>query len=701
MGAWGSVAGTAGAAGTSTLLAGNLTGFSALHSQDVVSVSNLAGGLASSGIQYGMTGEATLNVLNLADLGSNSHYGLMEMHLGGDQGFGMNVGSNGTDMSVGTIGRAMAGMGTFVKQQQFNYYEAVGGVQYAADYTGSREVGTQLRENYSFGDQAAQVQLARFLSGQDNLRVGYIGNEGQTTAVGESRVVDLATLGQKGNIASQLAAGTVMQHEAHRNGVYDGVLGQEYETQRAALGHTEMALRVAKEYGTGLITSSENLTNDVLNYLQGPETFAKYVGSTYDSSADYWRLAKDSKGKYGWEWDNNLDFDVSLLVKEGNFAKAMMKNPDLAAAFILGGGTISYKNMNTMVASQLSSALTPFVQGNDTGGDFARGTITFANASDAAIALMMNPSGMSVYSLNAAMMRVQSSGLLVRGSATIDRTGLFGDGTDEVPYLPVRADDNGKVALTGYAGYRFVDDNLYNGLKRSQVNTGKQPESWLDQNFPLYGFADKRHSGGDLHGSGDVIAVVNGSYSLSYDSTFGFGSALTSAARGDTQYFQGHMSAESAMDYIAAFSTQGVTLAQSGSSYKLNGTIAGMVLGNEGDTGLAAGVHAHSEIRTYDTMQGWVADARLWNETFGYGEQYGSALVPTTWATRNSGYKKPDLSNPVLWKNLSDDWKQNGYDYMNMPRFFLKNSQNAPEGYRMNWDEFIYGIYKGRIGYGR
>jgi hypothetical protein len=160
------------------------------------------------------------------------------------------------------------------------------------------------------------------------------------------------------------------------------------------------------------------------------------------------------------------------------------------------------------------------------------------------------------------------------------------------------------------------------------------------------------------------------------------------------------MSAESVMDYIAAFSTQGVTLAQSGSSYKLNGTIAGMVLGNEGDTGLAAGIHEHSEIRVLRNGN-WVADTRLWNATFGYGAAYSSALVPTTWATRNSGYTEKDLSNPVLWKNLSDDWEQNGYDYMNMPRFFLKNSQSAPNGYKMNLDEFIYGIHKGRIGYGR
>ncbi len=101
--AWASVAGAAGSAGVSTFLTGNITGFGKIHAEDVSSVANLAGGLASSGIQYGISGETTLNVLNFADLGGGKSYGLMEMHLGGDRGFGMNLGSNGTDMSMGTI----------------------------------------------------------------------------------------------------------------------------------------------------------------------------------------------------------------------------------------------------------------------------------------------------------------------------------------------------------------------------------------------------------------------------------------------------------------------------------------------------------------------------------------------------------------------------------------------------------------------
>jgi hypothetical protein len=59
-----------------------------------------------------MTGEATLNVLNLKDFTGNDKQGLglLELHLGGDKGISMNLGTGGTDVSYGTVAGAMAGV---------------------------------------------------------------------------------------------------------------------------------------------------------------------------------------------------------------------------------------------------------------------------------------------------------------------------------------------------------------------------------------------------------------------------------------------------------------------------------------------------------------------------------------------------------------------------------------------------------------
>ncbi len=112
-GAWASVAGAAGGAAVNTglgnwnLYDGNDVDLSGkvFNRKSIESFNSLAGGLTSTGIQYGITNEATLNVMNFADFGGSKSYGLMEMHLGGSRGFGMNFGSNGTNVSLGTSAR--------------------------------------------------------------------------------------------------------------------------------------------------------------------------------------------------------------------------------------------------------------------------------------------------------------------------------------------------------------------------------------------------------------------------------------------------------------------------------------------------------------------------------------------------------------------------------------------------------------------
>ena len=117
-GAWASVAGAAGGAAVNTglgnwnLYDGNDVDLSGkvFNRKSIESFNSLAGGLTSTGIQYGITNEATLNVMNFADFGGSKSYGLMEMHLGGSRGFGMNFGSNGTNVSLGTIAASMSGL---------------------------------------------------------------------------------------------------------------------------------------------------------------------------------------------------------------------------------------------------------------------------------------------------------------------------------------------------------------------------------------------------------------------------------------------------------------------------------------------------------------------------------------------------------------------------------------------------------------
>ncbi len=116
--AWASVAGAAGAAAATATLAswntrdGNAIALSrnVFNTKSLQNFNNLTGGLTSSAIQYGITGEATFNVMRLSGNidGREWGSGLMEMHVGGD--FSMNLGTSGTDISYGTIGASMSGL---------------------------------------------------------------------------------------------------------------------------------------------------------------------------------------------------------------------------------------------------------------------------------------------------------------------------------------------------------------------------------------------------------------------------------------------------------------------------------------------------------------------------------------------------------------------------------------------------------------
>jgi len=92
-----------------------LYGFSKLNQQDVYTLNSTIGNLASQGVNFALTGDFTLNVLNFGMFGVKDtagnlvKNGLLELHLG-KKGATMNVGMGGADVSLGTIAQSLAGL---------------------------------------------------------------------------------------------------------------------------------------------------------------------------------------------------------------------------------------------------------------------------------------------------------------------------------------------------------------------------------------------------------------------------------------------------------------------------------------------------------------------------------------------------------------------------------------------------------------
>ena len=301
-----------------------MEGFSALNRSQVQSVGSVIGGATRAGLEFGLTGRTSLNVLSLRDLAGGTPndldgggLGMLELHLGGDAAL-FQAGMNGVDLSATALGRAAAGLGTWTQNMRMAAYDFIGGAEYTEEYAGWRSAATALRSQYSFGDDAALRQLGNLLSGQDSLQVGRADGTAETTAGAGGRVISLESLGRRwGDADDRLAAGVALQHEAYRDGGNGGAAGQAAETLRAVTAHTEMALRVNQEY-VGFIAGDATLAKDLQALLKAraggdTESFERYVEDNYDSSKDYWKLKLDGT----LEWDGSRDLNIEYLDVNG------------------------------------------------------------------------------------------------------------------------------------------------------------------------------------------------------------------------------------------------------------------------------------------------------------------------------------------------------------------------------------------------
>jgi hypothetical protein len=270
-------------------------------------LNSFVGGLTQSGITYGLTGNATFNVARV--LGT----GVMEMHVGKD-GFGMNFGMSGTDISMGTIATAIQGA------QHWRYNSRI---ESRADQL-DLDIASALRSQYGFGDIMARKQLDSILDGTTDVkeRKGET-SEAESVTENGKKVVYLDNYREGMSREEQLRMGITLQHEAWRDGVVDE--NNKAETVMAVYAHTKMTERVEEDnrYSDmmkGIVAGDELLTADRKNMAEVDNDivkFAGYVLEKYDSSGDYWRVTKDKDGNILKIEDDGSN-DVTFVDEYGN-----------------------------------------------------------------------------------------------------------------------------------------------------------------------------------------------------------------------------------------------------------------------------------------------------------------------------------------------------------------------------------------------
>ncbi len=286
-----------------------LDGFNSSQIGSIQNLNGTIGGLASAGLSYGLTGEATFNILNISDFGAGASSGLLEMTLSRDRGVTSRLGTGGTDLSYGTVSSSLQGIKTLNKNMQ---------ITRAASRNNMGSAATALRTQYGFGDDKQLAQLEEILKGRTELKRGDGDGRAQTVTENGKRTVYLNSYKEGMTREEQLALGITLGHEAYRDGITGGKQSQLNETAEAVLGHTALAKRMQGDsmYNymmTGLINTDINLRNDmtVFDYALATgdwSTFGNYVGDNYDYSADYWRLKADGSITFDGSRDLNVEY---------------------------------------------------------------------------------------------------------------------------------------------------------------------------------------------------------------------------------------------------------------------------------------------------------------------------------------------------------------------------------------------------------
>ncbi len=288
------VAAATGMAGglTRGLLDQGLEGFTGVVYDNGIALSGLGGSLAAQGVQYALTGMAAFNVANLTMLGLAGSdgvavpMGLLALRLGPD-GLSAGLGSDGSDISLGTVSRAAMGLEAWA----VNARMAISGQEEATRYASA------LRTLYSTGDSASaeRTLYGRILAGQTDIVEDRSGDYSARTSYDLTTGHAIISLGS-GSLAdtSRFGIGIVLTHEAYRDGIDNGQRGQQQETVRAILGHIGAAASLEATYGSGAMSATQRAEVAAMRvaYAGSGESLASVLDS-YDTSGDFWRLNHD------------------------------------------------------------------------------------------------------------------------------------------------------------------------------------------------------------------------------------------------------------------------------------------------------------------------------------------------------------------------------------------------------------------------
>ncbi len=529
---------------------GDVLGFSKQNIGDIGGLNSFIGGIASQGVQYAMGGDFTMNVLNLSMFGIEDrnenaiNQGLFEIGFGRD-GFSAGVGMGGMDASYGAIASVINGAAAWGTNTKIQNYIKNGGLNAAI----------ALRAQYGYGDKTQRDQLFDILNGGTSLVLGSEGEYGAQTITGsDGRTVYLEGYREGMSAGEQFALAVLLGHEAHRDGVNNGIMGQMLETQGAARGHTEMLVRMLNE-GQG-VAMNDNLMADLQAYFQGDNAFNSYVNANYDSSADYWRLIAqtDEEGNingYSVEWDDDLNMtivnaDGTEITLDYNNIRTDEGMEAMSQWFGDNGLTFDDALQSGFIAlgttSEVAQALVNAIDSSNSAGNFGN----LANSFIDSITALSN-SGLQISNL---------------GAFPEDQSAMYS-------LMPVSSPNS--LRRTSLFGYRLVTAELNGAISGD-----------------LHHWGTYYHDGEDYAGGSEIkTPTTTNSVDLRWSNSKGFG--IDIGFENGYSFINNHLSSASVMNLLQS-------MLLSGQNGQIGQIAAGLQFATVGNTGSATtGAHNHLE----------------------------------------------------------------------------------------------------------
>ncbi len=613
--------------------------------EGISAMNGLAGGLASTAVSFGMTGNATFNLASIKGVG------LLEVTLGRD-GISSRLGSGGMSLSTETLTAVSRGRQETEKVLDWKY----GGEESRSTLNGVNKLGhTDLEMNHRLANDIWSEEVG--------INYGYTGGFGLYKVGDDSMTLDISLLGDGIEGSARLA--TVLAHEGTH------LYGNRVE----GVAHLQSAATYMQLLDKFNLAGDQAFAGEIMEGLTNPNSWVENTGDE-----DWWKQVRRNNGSFAWQEDGSLDFtfeDGTVVTAEE--MKAFISSYKIKQQAETQGIRI-FANHGTEPSNAEIAMTGVFVDYLRNGSaifpqrvvdkytSFVTGTEAFADASIAARDVMdsidQGESGevinRGLVEMNSHLMRIQEGDFLVKNKATeIDGTNrLIGEGTADLPYFPLAGYFNNKgelfVRITGYNGWRLNDKEM----------------AGISSNYVLYEFSKYHHEGWDGVGKGDIVASLDGNIYLDYLRAEGF---QVNVESGTDVFKTSHATSDTIMRYVSLFGQEGSALILDDGMHKLDGIRAGEVIGRMGNTGAnSTGAHAHMSINGRGDLF-----AEKFNQSF-----YKDSFQADDYALYLSGYETKSFSdNLQLWNNVKK-FSEDRPDLLDFDDFKKKHLKDVPLIYK-------------------